>query len=246
MDNAFIERIEVPKGPSTIISGVSSFGGRGGVVNLVRKEAGGEPHRNALINLDSRDSGTVRAEADLAGQVEQGPAWRLVAYGGAFRAHRWWLRRRRRRRVAGLAELPPPGPDHHADLARRPAPHHPRAHQPRRLAGPGGPHLTRGRRTGGPTGCRRPAAGRIGRCRTGPGVADASAMARDAQDPRRGGGRRPAPAHPAGAQAGAAHLPGGVQHSRAGWLGMSRPDRSSTSCCWAWTWRTGACGSSMR
>ncbi len=83
MDNAFIERIEVPKGPSTIISGVSSFGGRGGVVNLVRKEAGGEPHRNAMINLDSRDSGTVRAEADLAGRAEQGPAWRLVAYGSA-------------------------------------------------------------------------------------------------------------------------------------------------------------------
>ncbi|HET7868534.1 MAG TPA: TonB-dependent receptor [Burkholderiaceae bacterium] len=83
MDNAFIERIEVPKGPSTVISGVSSFGGRGGVVNLVRKEAGGDPHRNFLVNLDTKDSGTVRAEADLAGQAGQGPAWRVVAYGSA-------------------------------------------------------------------------------------------------------------------------------------------------------------------
>jgi iron complex outermembrane receptor protein len=45
MDNIFIERIEVPKGPSNVISGVASFGGRGGVVNLVRKEAGGDPHK---------------------------------------------------------------------------------------------------------------------------------------------------------------------------------------------------------
>ena len=83
LDNAFIERIEVPKGPSTLISGVSTFGGRGGVVNLVRKEAGGDPHRNVMLNLDTKDSGTVRAEADLAGKPEQGPAWRVVAYGTA-------------------------------------------------------------------------------------------------------------------------------------------------------------------
>ena len=83
MDNIFIERIEVPKGPSNVITGVSSLGGRGGVVNLVRKEAGGDPHQNASINLASQDGGTVRAEADLAGRAAQDLSWRMVAYGSA-------------------------------------------------------------------------------------------------------------------------------------------------------------------
>lgn len=83
MDNVFIERIEVPKGPSNVISGVSSFGGRGGVVNLVRKEAGGDPHQEFLFSQTSRDSGTVRAEADLAGRSTPDLSWRMVAYGSA-------------------------------------------------------------------------------------------------------------------------------------------------------------------
>ncbi len=80
MDNVFIERIEVPKGPSNVISGVSSFGGRGGVVNLVRKEAGGDPHQQALFSQSSRDGGTLRAEADLAGRATPDLSWRTVAY----------------------------------------------------------------------------------------------------------------------------------------------------------------------
>ncbi len=83
MDNTFIERIEVPKGPSNVISGVSSLGGRGGVVNLVRKEAGVDPHQIAVLNLASQDGGTVRAEADLAGRTAQDLSWRVVAYGSA-------------------------------------------------------------------------------------------------------------------------------------------------------------------
>jgi len=81
MDNVFIDCIEVPKGPSSVISGISSFGGRGGVVNLVRKEAGGEPHRDASLSLSSQDGGTLRAELDLAGRATQDLSWRVVAYG---------------------------------------------------------------------------------------------------------------------------------------------------------------------
>ncbi|HET7867602.1 MAG TPA: TonB-dependent receptor [Burkholderiaceae bacterium] len=83
MDNAFIERIEVPKGPSNVISGVTSFGGRGGAVNLVRKEAGGDPHQQFMISPSSQDGGTLRAEADLAGRATPDLSWRTVAFGNA-------------------------------------------------------------------------------------------------------------------------------------------------------------------
>jgi hypothetical protein len=43
---ALIERVEVPKGPSSVIGGIADFGGRGGVVNLVRKQAGPEVRLN--------------------------------------------------------------------------------------------------------------------------------------------------------------------------------------------------------
>lgn len=83
MDSAFIERIEVPKGPSGTIPGVGSFGGRGGVVNLVRKEAGAPPRRELEQGASSRDSGTGRLEADLAGRLSDDLAWRVVAVGSA-------------------------------------------------------------------------------------------------------------------------------------------------------------------
>ncbi|HET7865477.1 MAG TPA: TonB-dependent receptor [Burkholderiaceae bacterium] len=83
VETELLERIEVPKGPSNVISGVSSLGGRGGVVNLVRKEAGGDPHRQVSLGLSSRDSATLRAETDLAGRTSQALSWRLVAYGSA-------------------------------------------------------------------------------------------------------------------------------------------------------------------
>jgi iron complex outermembrane receptor protein len=83
MDSAFIERIEVPKGPSGTIPGVGSFGGRGGVVNMVRKEAGTPPRRELEQGASSRDSGTGRLEADLAGRLSDDLAWRVVAVGSA-------------------------------------------------------------------------------------------------------------------------------------------------------------------
>jgi iron complex outermembrane receptor protein len=83
VDNVFIDRIEVPKGPSGVITGVGSYGGRGGVVNLVRKEAGVEPRGELVQSGSSQDRGTARVEADLAGQASQEIAWRVVAYGAA-------------------------------------------------------------------------------------------------------------------------------------------------------------------
>lgn len=83
VDNVFLDRIEVPKGPSNVISGVSYFGGRGGVVNLVRKEAGGGPHQEFLLSQTSRDGGTLRVEADVAGRSTTDLAWRMVAYASA-------------------------------------------------------------------------------------------------------------------------------------------------------------------
>jgi iron complex outermembrane receptor protein len=83
INNAFIDRIEVPKGPSGTISGTASFGGRGGVVNLVRKEAGGEPRRDLAQTGSSQDSGTGRLEADLAGRMTDDMSWRVVTVGSA-------------------------------------------------------------------------------------------------------------------------------------------------------------------
>ncbi len=81
-DLAFISRIEVPKGPSAVIGGAADFGGRGGVVNLVRKQA--EPdHRNEVTQMvGTQDNGTVRLTADLGGALPGDVLWRLVGSGG--------------------------------------------------------------------------------------------------------------------------------------------------------------------
>ncbi len=81
-DLAFISRIEVPKGPSAVIGGAADFGGRGGVVNLVRKQA--EPgHKNEVTQgVGSQDNGTLRLTADLGGDLPGDTLWRLVGFGG--------------------------------------------------------------------------------------------------------------------------------------------------------------------
>lgn len=81
-DLAFISRIEVPKGPSAVIGGAADFGGRGGTVNFVRKQA--EPgHRNELTQtLGTQDDGSVRLMADLGGTLPGDTLWRLVGLGG--------------------------------------------------------------------------------------------------------------------------------------------------------------------
>lgn len=81
-DTPFIERIEVSKGPSATIAGVSEVGGRGGVVNVVRKQAGPEVRTELTQGLSTQDNGTLRLGADLAGALEGGQSfWRLIGYG---------------------------------------------------------------------------------------------------------------------------------------------------------------------
>jgi iron complex outermembrane receptor protein len=80
-DIAFIERIEVPKGPSAAVGGVADFGGRGGVVNVVRKQADADHRSQASQTVHTQDSGTMRLTADLGGALPGDTAWRLVGYG---------------------------------------------------------------------------------------------------------------------------------------------------------------------
>jgi iron complex outermembrane receptor protein len=80
-DIAFLDRIEVPKGPSAVIGGVADVGGRGGVVNLVRKQA--EPGLKTQVAQtgSTQDGGTVRLTADLGGALPGDTLWRMVGYG---------------------------------------------------------------------------------------------------------------------------------------------------------------------
>jgi len=79
-DNFFLDRIEVPKGPSGIVDGVADWKGRGGLVNLVLKEPGAGSHSVLSQTLSSRDSGTVRLSADVGRPWGEQAAWRLLGY----------------------------------------------------------------------------------------------------------------------------------------------------------------------
>lgn len=81
-DTPFIERIEVSKGPSATVAGISEVGGRGGVVNVVRKQAGPEVRTELTQSLSTQDNGTLRLGADLGGALAGGQSfWRLIGYG---------------------------------------------------------------------------------------------------------------------------------------------------------------------
>jgi iron complex outermembrane receptor protein len=80
-DIAFVERIEVPKGPSAVISGVADFGGRGGVVNMVRKQPEPDHKTQATQSLSTQDSGTLRLTGDLGGTLPGDTLWRMIGYG---------------------------------------------------------------------------------------------------------------------------------------------------------------------
>ena len=86
IDNAFVERIEVLKGPSGAIGGVADFGGRGGIVNLVRKSIETQAHVEVKQGLSSRDNGTLHTDLDAAGELAPRTYWRAVAFGS--RSHR--------------------------------------------------------------------------------------------------------------------------------------------------------------
>jgi iron complex outermembrane receptor protein len=80
-DIAFVERIEVPKGPGAALGGVADFGGRGGVVNLVRKQAEPGLQAQAAQTVSTQDSGTLRLTTDLGGTLPGDSLWRLIGYG---------------------------------------------------------------------------------------------------------------------------------------------------------------------
>jgi iron complex outermembrane recepter protein len=79
-DNLFVERIEVPKGPSGVLDAIADFKGRGGMVNLVLKEALPYQHTRLTQSLSSQDSGTLRLSADLGNRWAQDAAWRVIGF----------------------------------------------------------------------------------------------------------------------------------------------------------------------
>ncbi|HET7862943.1 MAG TPA: TonB-dependent receptor, partial [Burkholderiaceae bacterium] len=80
-DNIFLERVELPKGPSGAIDAVADWKGGGGVVNLVLKEADPQEFTSMSQSLSSRDSGTARLSADVGRPWSDRASWRLVGYG---------------------------------------------------------------------------------------------------------------------------------------------------------------------
>lgn len=85
LDLAFVERIEVPKGPSGVVTGMAGLGSAfvselGGLINMERKRAGaGTPVRMAQT-LDSVDGGTLRVSGDVGGAWLGDTRWRVVGY----------------------------------------------------------------------------------------------------------------------------------------------------------------------
>jgi len=83
IDNAFVERIEVLRGPGGVISGIADDGGRGGVVEIVTKRAAIGSKTEVTAAVDSADHGNARASVDMGGALQRGWAWRLVTVGSA-------------------------------------------------------------------------------------------------------------------------------------------------------------------
>lgn len=79
-DTLFVERVEVPKGPSGVLDAIADFKGRGGMVNLVMKEALPYEHTRLTQSLSSQDSGTLRLSADLGNRWAQDAAWRVIGF----------------------------------------------------------------------------------------------------------------------------------------------------------------------
>jgi iron complex outermembrane receptor protein len=85
VDTAFIERIEVPKGPSGVIAGFADLGTAGvsefgGVINLVRKQAGPGQAVHLTQSASSLDGGTLRITGDVGSAWHDNAWWRLVAH----------------------------------------------------------------------------------------------------------------------------------------------------------------------
>jgi len=81
MDLAFVDRIEVTKGPGGVFGGAADFRGRGGVVNLILKAADRMPRTVLSQSVGSQNSGFLRLAADLGAPAGDQAAWRLLGYG---------------------------------------------------------------------------------------------------------------------------------------------------------------------
>jgi len=80
VDAALIERIEVLKGPSGVVGGIADYGGRGGLVNVIRKRPRPVRQSEGTLSAGSQDGGTLRATFDIGAGGDDTP-WRLVGYG---------------------------------------------------------------------------------------------------------------------------------------------------------------------
>ncbi|WP_449410525.1 TonB-dependent receptor [Methylobacterium komagatae] len=76
-----IERVEVLRGPSALLSGVPPFGNIGGVINLIPKRAGDEPLNRATLGYGS--AGQVYKAVDLSRRFGEGKEWG-IRFNGAF------------------------------------------------------------------------------------------------------------------------------------------------------------------
>lgn len=76
-----IERVEVLRGPSTLLSGVPPFGNIGGVINLIPKRAGDEPLTRVTLGYAS-DAQIYKA-IDIGRRFGAGKEWG-IRFNGAF------------------------------------------------------------------------------------------------------------------------------------------------------------------
>ncbi|OAS23025.1 ligand-gated channel [Methylobacterium platani] len=76
-----IERVEVLRGPSTLLSGVPPFGNIGGIINLIPKRAGDEPLTRATIGYAS--DATIYKAIDVSRRFGDAKEWG-VRFNGAF------------------------------------------------------------------------------------------------------------------------------------------------------------------
>jgi iron complex outermembrane receptor protein len=76
-----IERVEVLRGPSTLLSGVPPFGNIGGIINLIPKRAGDEPLNRVTLGYAS-DAQIYKA-VDLSRRFGDNKEWG-IRFNGAF------------------------------------------------------------------------------------------------------------------------------------------------------------------
>lgn len=79
MPAAIVERVDVLKGPGTVLNGISPGGSIGGSINVVTKRAGETPLARLTGSLQSRAQGGL--EADVGQRFGQDNAWGLRVNG---------------------------------------------------------------------------------------------------------------------------------------------------------------------